>query len=324
MDRYQIARDIMVTPVYTLSPETHVIDGIAFLLRHGISGAPVVDSEGNYLGVFSEKCSMSVLQLSSRLAQENQGASLPVTPVKNFMATRLITLSPTMDVFDAIGLLLKHHISGAPVIDDQDHFLGVVSERYSMRVLIDAAYDQLPTSDVAPFMNTDQGRIIDEDRTVLEVAKIFLETPYRRLVVVKDGRLIGQISRSDVLRAEHHLAELLRDRESLLLDNSDQILISDLEDEPLGKRLPASNVSAFMDTKARTITEDLGLLCIAQIFLNTNYRRLPVLREGKLVGQISRRDVLKATHDLMQVSPMRESALLYLSALVERDESPIG
>ncbi|MCA9071404.1 MAG: CBS domain-containing protein [Planctomycetaceae bacterium] len=323
MDPYRIARNIMVTPVFSLSPETHVIDGMAFLLRHGISGAPVVDAEGNYLGVFSEKCSLSVLHLSSRLAQENHGSSLPITPVKNFMATRLITLSPRMDVFNAVDLLLKHHISGAPVIDEQDHFLGVLSERYSMRVMIDAAYDQLPTSEVAPFMNTDQGRVIDEDRTVLEVAKIFLETPYRRLEVVKEGKLIGQISRRDVLRAEHHLAELLRDREALLLDNSDQILISDLENAPLEKPLPSSKVSAFMDVKARTITEDLDLLGVAQIFLNTNYRRLPVLREGKLVGQISRRDVLKATHDLMQVSPARESALLYLSALVERNEAPI-
>lgn len=323
MDRYQVARDIMVSPVFALSPETHVIDGMAFLLRHGISGAPVVDAAGNFLGVFSEKCSLSVLHLSSRLAQENHGSSLPVTPVKHFMATRLITLSPRMDVFEAVGLLLKHCISGAPVIDEQNHFQGVLSERYSMRVLIDAAYDQLPTSDVVPFMNTDQGRIIDEDRTVLEVAKIFLETHYRRLVVVKEGKLIGQISRRDVLRAEHHLAEILRDRESLLLDNSDQILISDLVNEPLGKRLPSSNVIAFMDSSAQTIAEDLDLLGIAQIFLNTNYRRLPVLREGKLVGQISRRDVLKATHDLMRIAPARESALLYLSALVERNESPI-
>lgn len=324
MDRYQIARDIMATPVFSLPPETHVIDGIAFLLRHGISGAPVMDAEGKYLGVFSEKCSLSVLHLSSRLAQENHGSSLPMTPVRNFMATRLITLSPRMDVFEAIGLLLKHHISGAPVIDEAERFLGVLSERYSMRVLIDAAYDQLPTCEVAPFMNTDQGRIIEDDRTVLEVAKIFLETYYRRLVVVKEGRLIGQISRRDVLRAEHHLTEILRDRESLLLDNSDQILISDLENQPLGKRLPNTAVAAFMDTQARTITEDLDLLGIAQIFLNTNYRRLPVLRDGKLVGQISRRDVLKATHDLMQISPVRESALLYLSALVERNESPLA
>ena len=78
---------------------------------------------------------------------------------------------------------------------------------------------------------------------------------------------------------------------------------------------PLLTVYSFMDS---------DLLGIAQIFLNTNYRRLPVLREGKLIGQISRRDLLCAAHELLAVPPERESSLLYLSALVERDEVPVG
>ena len=79
-----------------------------------------------------------------------------------------------------------------------------------------------------------------------------------------------------------------------------------------------------MDTKAHTITQETDLLSIAQIFLNTNYRRLPVLSDGKLVGQVSRRDVLHATYDLMAVAPQREATLLYLSALVDRGDAPIS
>jgi predicted transcriptional regulator len=67
----------------------------------------------------------------------------------------------------------------------------------------------------------------------------------------------------------------------------------------------------------------LDLLAIAQLFLHTPYRRLPVIKDGKLVGQISRRDLLAATHQLMAHVPQREKALLYLSALHERDEAPI-
>ena len=48
---------------------------------------------------------------------------------QDIMVTNLVTLAPSMDVFDAIDLLLKNRVSGAPVIDDQGEFLGVFSEQ---------------------------------------------------------------------------------------------------------------------------------------------------------------------------------------------------
>ena len=66
------------------------------------------------------------------------------------------------------------------------------------------------------------------------------------------------------------------------------------------------------------------LLTIAQIFRTTSYRRLPVLRDEKLVGQVSRRDVLQAAHQLQAIAPNRETALLYLSSLIDRNDAPIA
>jgi CBS domain-containing protein len=324
MERCRLARDIMVTRLFTVSPQTHVFDGIAYLLRHGVSGAPVVDVQGAYLGVFSEKCCMSVLRHSARLAEETASSRAPAARARDFMATRLLTISPSMDVFEAVDLLLKHQISGMPVLDDEEAFLGVFSERDAMRVVIDAAYDQLPTSNVGSFMNTDPGRIIGENADILEIAQIFLTKHYRRLVVVRDGKVVGQICRRDVLRAEHHLSETLRDRENNLLEQGDQAQFSDFADESLSGPFPSFAVSAFMDRSARTVPEELDLLSIAQIFFQTNYRRLPVVEQGKIRGLISRRDLLDGTLALMNVKNYsRASDLLYLSSLVDRNESPI-
>ena len=48
---------------------------------------------------------------------------------RDIMVKRLITLSPDMDVFKAIDLLLKHRISGAPVVDENNMLIGIFSER---------------------------------------------------------------------------------------------------------------------------------------------------------------------------------------------------
>lgn len=87
--------------------------------------------------------------------------------------------------------------------------------------------------------------------------------------------------------------------------------------------LPANEVGAFMSEPADTILEETGFLSMAQIFLNKRTRRLPVLRDGVLVGQVSRRDLINATIKLIRRTPDRQRTLLYLSALCEMQDSPM-
>ena len=136
---------------------------------------------------------------------------------KEFMTSRLVTLSPEMDVLDGIRMLLKSRISGAPVVDRDGRFLGVFSEKCSMHVLLDAAYDQLPSNQVRAFMDTD-AKTITPDTDLLTVAQVFLLTTYRRLPVLDDnGLLIGQVSRRDVLQAAMNALNHVPARETSLL-----------------------------------------------------------------------------------------------------------
>jgi CBS domain-containing protein len=324
MKLLKLAQDIMSQPLVTLRPEMHVFDGISHLLKHNITGAPVVDSSGNYLGVFSEKCCMSVLSLTARLACEGEKRIVRSVHARDFMVTRLITLTPDMDVFDAIGRLLKNRISGAPVLDHEGNFLGIFSEKSSMQVLISAAYEQLPTASVQAFMNQDPQRIITEGTSLLNIAQVFLDTPLRRLEVVRDKKLLGQISRSDVLRAEHHLSMYVRQSDETLVRNSWMIHRSEGDSPTDQQQLPSPEVASFMDRQARTIPPETDFLRIARIFLDTPYRRLPVLVNGRLVGQISRRDILQTAHDNLEIAPHKaKAAVLYLSSLIGPNEAPI-
>lgn len=120
---------------------------------------------------------------------------------KDFMVSKLVTLPPGMDVLEAVGVLLKYRVSGAPVTDSAGTFLGVFSEKCAMHVILDAAYDQLPSHEVRAFMDTDP-KTISPETDLLTIAQVFLLTPFRRLPVLdEDGRLLGQVSRRDVMRA---------------------------------------------------------------------------------------------------------------------------
>lgn len=118
------------------------------------------------------------------------------------MVRKLVTLKTEMDVFDAIGVLLKHKISGAPVVDSFGRYVGVFSERNCLSMLVNAAYDQLPTTELRAFVSTD-ATTIEESTDVLAIAQIFLSNNCRRLPVLRDGELVGQVSRRDVLKVIH-------------------------------------------------------------------------------------------------------------------------
>ena len=119
---------------------------------------------------------------------------------KDIMATKLVTLRPELDVSDAIDILLKYKITGAPVLDEDGQFLGVFSERNCMRVLVTGTYHEMPSAKVAAYMDPNP-LTIDEHADLLAVAQLFLNDPIRRLPVLKRGKLVGQVSRRDVLRA---------------------------------------------------------------------------------------------------------------------------
>ena len=296
------AQDFMRQQLVTLSTETPVIDAIERLLRDNISGAPVVDDDGSYLGVFSEKCSMNAMTDRVNVAIEG-GVHAP--RARDFMTCELITLTPEVDVFEAIDHLLSKRISGAPVVAEDGAFQGIFSEKTAMRVLIASVHDQFPGANVGTFMNLDRNRIISEDDSLPDVARKFQETPYRRLPILQGERLAGQISRRDVLRAELRLAKEAVER-GRRGDADDRLA------EDAGPR----TVGDYMDKAALTTGPNTDLLSVAQMFLNSPYRRLPILDNGRLSGQVSRRDLLEAAAQLLRPKPhQRHADPLYLSPL---------
>lgn len=119
---------------------------------------------------------------------------------KDYMTANLVTLSPDTGVMEAIKLLLDKGISGAPVVDQMGRLVGLLSEKDCMRVATHAGYYGEAGGKVSEFMSADVVTV-EADTSVIEIANMFMEKPFKRYPVVDDNRLIGSISRRDVLKA---------------------------------------------------------------------------------------------------------------------------
>ena len=119
------------------------------------------------------------------------------------MVTDLITFTPDTEIIQVVDKMLEHHFSGAPVLNEHKELVGLISEKDCLKVLVDSAYHNQPISkqNVEKYMTRDTITVSVES-DILDVANLFLQTGVKRFPVVDDkGKLIGQVSRHDILNA---------------------------------------------------------------------------------------------------------------------------
>ena len=119
--------------------------------------------------------------------------------VRDLMETTYITLRPDMPVTEAVTVLMEQRVTGAPVVDEDDRVLGLLAERECLRSLLTGAYDRMPAGIVSDFM-LKEFVSVPPDMGVFELAELMVKEVIRRFMVVEDGKLVGQITRRDLLR----------------------------------------------------------------------------------------------------------------------------
>jgi len=125
--------------------------------------------------------------------------------VRHYMARTLVTFKPDTDVLDAVHVLVNKRIAGAPVVDDEGNLIGMLSELDCMKVALDAGYHGNWGGPVSDFMS-ENVKTVDAEMSIVDLAQVFITSHFRRFPVMQNTRLVGQISRRDVLRALEYLA----------------------------------------------------------------------------------------------------------------------
>ena len=138
--------------------------------------------------------------------QEKPKTPQTAVTVADYMSKKLITFRPEQYMDEVIETLLKYRISGGPVVNDRGELVGVISEGDCMKEVVRGKYNNMPnlSGTVSDHMTTDVVSILPETN-IFDAAKLFLEQRIRRFPVVSMGKIMGQISQKDVMRAVHRM-----------------------------------------------------------------------------------------------------------------------
>lgn len=126
--------------------------------------------------------------------------SAPITTVADCMKVELVTLAPDIEIVRAVAILIESKVSGACVLDAAGELVGVLSKRDCLKAALNASYYKQWGGIVADYMSPNP-ETLDADIDLVDAAERMIASSFRRFPVTRNGRFVGQISRTDVLQA---------------------------------------------------------------------------------------------------------------------------
>ena len=125
-----------------------------------------------------------------------------MSDISDIMSTNVVTVGPDTTILEATNVLTKHNITGLPVVDRKKRLLGIVSEKdllqlaYGLKTHTYASDDSPKT--VEDVM-TKEVITFDEGDRLSDVIKCLMYGDFRRVPISSGGKLVGIISRRDLL-----------------------------------------------------------------------------------------------------------------------------
>ncbi len=133
--------------------------------------------------------------------EDTKGYNAPLQ-VADYMTKNLITFTPSQSVEQVIETLIKNRISGGPVVNEKNELVGIISEGDCIKQISESRYYNMPMENnaVEKHMATNV-ETIEGSMNIFDAANKFLQSKRRRFPIVENGKLIGQISQKDILKA---------------------------------------------------------------------------------------------------------------------------
>lgn len=144
---------------------------------------------------------MAIKSFMGRRAKPTKGQSTEIK-VSDYMTKKLITFKPDQSVLEVMNTLIKNKISGGPVVNDKNELLGIISEGDCMKQISESRYYNMPMENMIVEKHmVKEVETIDGNMNVFDAANKFVSSKRRRFPILENGKLVGQISQKDVLKA---------------------------------------------------------------------------------------------------------------------------
>ena len=140
------------------------------------------------------------------------------TNISEFMIENPVSVSPSMNVYEAAHEILTNQVSGVAVIDENGKLAGMLSELDCLQAIVTSVYNGAdPGGALVSDIMTADVEVNDPEDEILAVAKSMLDHKHRRRPVMKDGVFQGQLTCRQILKAvtdyadENHAEDLKTD-----------------------------------------------------------------------------------------------------------------
>jgi CBS domain-containing protein len=121
--------------------------------------------------------------------------------LRDYMLPHPAKVKADANVLEAMRVIIDNKVSGLCVVDDAENLVGILSEMDCLRAALSATYNKTEIGNVKEYMTSENLVVAHPNEDIVDVAQDMLKNKHRRRPVVENGKLIGQITCRQVLRA---------------------------------------------------------------------------------------------------------------------------
>lgn len=267
---------IAKSPVVTMAPTTPIYEAMRIMAKEGFRRIPIVDPGTKRLqGMITATDIVNFFgggdkyQLIQRKYDGNFFKAIN-EPVRSVMAQDVVSIDTSGKIIEALDLMKKHKVGGLPVVDDDKHVLGIITEKDIISlfkgVISGVKVRELMTRRVVT--TTPGTSIIEAERTMIEEG-------FRRLPIVSNKKVVGTITARSILQ----------------FFGSGQVF-KHLQSGTMAQVLQTSVMEASI-RKVDEVNPDIDVGEAARIMETSNRGSCLVVENERLVGIITERDFFK-------------------------------